>query len=116
MSKFFIGNRGKAISFASLGHSFSEAVFPTLIVLMIFYWNVLLKHDEQYISCIIIMNIFVGLTGIGELPEFHGRTTAICIIIYFIFLGVAIRKIFEMLPKKIIYLLSRYNFSVSFMT
>lgn len=35
MVRFFEKNRGKAISFAALGHPASEAIFPSLVVLLI---------------------------------------------------------------------------------
>jgi MFS family permease len=57
MSKFFTGNRGKAISFASLGHSLSEAIFPTVIVLIIINssWRI------SYLSSAAMVLVFIPI-------------------------------------------------------
>ena len=70
MGRWYVGNRGKAVSFATIGHQFSEAIAPTLFVLIAFSigWR-FAWLTASVILILVALPIIFGLMRVERIPR-----------------------------------------------
>lgn len=82
VSKYFITNRGKALSFSSLGYSMGEAIFPLLISFVIawFDWRMAAISSGIFLLLYLIRLSLTDLRGFDEQLSAEGKPSTLNLI------------------------------------
>lgn len=82
ISKYFIANRGKALSFSSLGYSIGETIFPLIISFVIawFDWRMAAISSGIFLLLYLIRLKFTDLAGFDEQLSAEGKPSTLSLV------------------------------------